>query len=259
MMITAENNLTNVIESGSVKATKSLSNNKIFLNVCRSWKAVLAEFISTSFLVFLGCMACIPIEGFSIQPPLYAPLAFGLAVLLNIQAFGHISGAHMNPAVTLGAVLWGKMSIALGFAYMIAQCSGAIAGYGILKAVSPLDLVHDGICTTQPHAQHTLAQALTIEVILTAALNFLNCAFWDPSNERSLESVSIKFGLTIAGLSITGGPLTGASMNPARTLGPALWTGTWNAHWVYWVGPFLGGALSAIFYKYVWLDRSEKD
>ncbi|CAH2071325.1 unnamed protein product, partial [Iphiclides podalirius] len=165
----------------------------------------------------------------------------------------------MNPSVTLGAMLWGKMSIALGLAYVIAQCVGAIAGYGILMAVAPVDLVPDGICTTQPHAQHTMLQAVAVEVILTAALNFLNCAVWDPSNEKSLESVSLKFGFTIAGLSLAGGPLTGASMNPARSLGPALWTGTWDSLWVYWIGPLLGGSLSAIFYKYVWLDNGEKE
>ncbi|CAG4992816.1 unnamed protein product [Parnassius apollo] len=165
----------------------------------------------------------------------------------------------MNPVVTLASVLWGKMSIAAGIAYILAQFAGSIAGYGILVAVSPVDLTTDGICTTQPHVQLTVPQALGIEVILTAALNFINCAVWDPVNKDSLESVSLKIGFTIAGLSIAGGPFTGASMNPARSLGPALWTSTWNAHWVYWIGPLLGGSLSAILYKYTWLKEGSNN
>ncbi|XP_013164815.1 PREDICTED: aquaporin-4-like [Papilio xuthus] len=256
MAVTPGKHLANVIESVSVKCRNKLSD-KILIKFCETWRAVLAEFISTLLLVLLGCLSCVPIQGLAYQPPLYAPLGFGFVVLFNIQAFAHISGAHMNPSVTLAAILWGKMSIGLGIAYMIAQCVGSILGYGILIALSPYDLITDGICTTQHHSALTVYQALAVEVILTAALNFLNCALWDPKNEKSLESVALKFGFTIAGLSIAGGPLTGCSMNPARSLGPAVWTGAWAAHWIYWVGPFLGGSLSAIFYKYVWLNNKD--
>ncbi|XP_068631250.1 aquaporin-like [Battus philenor] len=254
MTITPGNYFVDVIESVSVKDIKR-KGSETMSNFSAHWKAVLAEFISTLFLVFLGCMACVPLAGYSTQPALYGPFGFGLVVLFNIQAFGHISGAHMNPAVTLGAVIWGKVSILLGIAYAIAQCSGAIIGYGILMTVSPLDLVPEAVCTTQPHPQHTMIQAVAVEVILTAALNFLNCAVWDPANEASLESVSMKFGFTIAGLSIAGGELTGASMNPARSLGPVVWTGMWETHWVYWVGPLIGGSLSTLFYKLIWLNK----
>ncbi|KPI91347.1 Aquaporin-4 [Papilio xuthus] len=257
MTITPGNHLVNVIESVSVKDAKN-ANGKTKSKLIADCKAVLAEFTSTLLLVFLGCMACVPLEGFQIQPPLYGPFAFGFIVLFNIQAFGHISGAHMNPAVTLGAVLWGKMSVWLGIAYVIAQCAGSILGYGILMGVSPLDLVPNAVCTTQPHAQLTMLQAVAVEVILTAALNFLNCAVWDPANKASLESVSLKFGFTIAGLSIAGSELTGASMNPARSLGPVVWTGAWSTHWVYWVGPIIGGSISALFYKYIWLNTSKE-
>ncbi|XP_068631261.1 aquaporin AQPAe.a-like [Battus philenor] len=253
--MTTENHIVDVIKSVSVKGSKILPNREMLINFTSSWKAVTAEFISTLLLLFFGCMSCLPLQGHSNQPPLYAPFGFGFIVLFNIQAFGHISGAHMNPAVTLGAVLWGKMTIPLGIAYFIAQCSGAAIGYGMLLAVSPVDLIPAGICTTQFQTQLTEIQALAIEVVLTASLNFLNCAIWDPTNASNLESVSLKFGLTITGLSIAGGPLTGASMNPARSLGPALWTGQWSTHWVYWIGPLFGGSLSALFYKHVWLNK----
>ncbi|KAG6450911.1 aquaporin [Manduca sexta] len=221
------------------------------------WRAILAEFVSTMLLIVFGCMACIPLDGFTPQPPLYGPLGFGLTVSFNIQIFGHISGAHMNPAVTLAAVIWGSMSITLALAYALAQCIGAIVGYGILVAVAPINVLPIGVCLTMPHAGHTLIQALGVEMVLTAALSFINCACWDPVNAQKQESVAIKFGLAIAGLSIAGGPLTGASMNPARSLGPALWTSGWYAHWVYWVGPCVGSALAAFIYKFIWLKKQD--
>ncbi|XP_050353410.1 aquaporin-like [Nymphalis io] len=217
-----------------------------------NWRAVLSELVSTMSLLFFGCMTCIPIDGLPMNPPLYGTIGFGLVVLMNIQTFGHISGAHMNPAVTLAAVMWGKMSLSLGTAYFVAQCAGAVIGYGILIELSPVDM-SSGICATQPHAKHTVYQALAVEILLTVALVLIICAVWDPVNKNKDESNSIKLGLTIAALSIAGGPLTGASMNPVRSLAPALWTNTWNSHWIYWAGPFLGAAVAVLFYKYVWL------
>lgn len=216
------------------------------------WRAILAELVSTTLLLFLGCMTCIPLDGVNLNPPLYSPIGFGLIILFNIQAFGHISGAHMNPSVTLAAVIWGKMSVGLGITYALAQCTGAILGYGILMELLPADTSYDGICITQPHTRHTVNQAFMVEVLLTAALSFIVCAVWDPVNEEKNESNSIKFGLTVSGLAIAGGPLNGGSMNPARSLGPAVWTGRWTSHWIYWAGPLLGGAMAATFYKYIW-------
>ncbi|CAH2236300.1 aquaporin-like [Pararge aegeria] len=218
-----------------------------------NWRGILSELISTFLLLFLGCMACIPIDGFPKNPPMYGALGFGLIVLINIQTFGHISGAFMNPAVTLAAVIWGNMSIAVGLAYFVAQCLGAVMGYGALMGMSPIDLYPDGVCTTLPHEKHNIYQALGIEIFLTASLVFINCNLWDPVSADKVESNPIKLGLTVAGLSIAGGPLTGASMNPARSLAPAFWTDTWNGHWIYWVGPIVGSVLATLFYKYIWL------
>lgn len=220
------------------------------------WKAILAELVSTTLLVLFGCMSCIPIDGLTEQSPLYAPFGFGFAVMFNIQIFGHLSGAHMNPAVTLASVIWGGTSIAVGVAFFVVQCLGAFIGYGILIGLSPVDLSIEGICVTLPHHALTQFQSFGVEVILTATLTFVCCALWDPVNQHKQDSVPLKFGLTVAGLSIAGGPLTGASMNPARTLAPALWTGMWAFHWVYWAGPFVGATIAALFYKLVLLDRS---
>lgn len=241
-----------VTEDLVVKEICRQPKNIISLWCSNSYRAILAEFFATISLLFFGCMTCIPIDNLPMNPPLYGPLGFGLIVILNIQIFGHISGAHMNPVVTFSAIIWGNISLVLGIAYIIAQFFGAIIGYGLLVLLSPAN-ISTAVCITQPHARFTEYQALGVEILLTAGLVLANCAVWDHVNVNNNESISIKFGLIVAALSVAGGPLTGASMNPARSLGPAIWTNTWNAHWVYYAGPFLGSASATVFYKYVFL------
>lgn len=223
----------------------------------KEFKVILAEFVSTTFLVFLGCMANVPMDTSGIQPSMYGPVAFGVVVMFNISSFGHISGAHMNPSVTLSAILWGSVSLPLAVMYVVAQCGGAIVGYGLLLSVSPIDLIPSSVCVTQPHVDLSMYQALVIEIMLSSALSFINCAVWDLVSREKQDGVPFKFGFTILALSLAGGPLTGASMNPARSLGPAVWTGNWNTHWVYWVGPALGGAIAPLLYKLAWLETKK--
>lgn len=221
-----------------------------------NWRGVLSEFISTLMLVLLGCMSCVPVPG--INTSIYAPFAFGCVVMFNVQIFGHISGAFMNPAVTLASVIWGDTSIDLGICYVIAECVGAIAGYGILLQLTPFDLGKSGVCVTRPIEGMTELQTLGIEASITAALSFVCMSVWDPVNARKQDSTAIKFGLTVLGICLVAGALTGASMNPARSLGPAVWTGIWTQHWVYWVGPLVGSGLAAVLYKYVFFKRYRK-
>lgn len=220
-----------------------------------NWRPILAELISTTLLLLVGCMATIPIDTLPYQNAMYAPFGFGLVVMFNIQIFGHISGAFMNPAVTLAALLYGSISISKAIAYVIAESIGAILGFGILTTLSPVLVKENGVCMTEVHPQLNTLQAVGIEIVLTTALNFLNCAVWDPVNRDKPDSVPIKFGLAIAGLSLAGGPLTGASMNPVRSLAPALWTGRWEDQWVYWVGPLIGGILPTVIYKFMFLRK----
>lgn len=163
----------------------------------------------------------------------------------------------MNPAVTLAGVIWGNTSVALGICYAIVQIMGAVVGYGVLIALAPIDMRVYGICVTSPHLGLNNVQAMFIEVILTGALSLLNCGVWDSVNQHKQDSVPIKFGLAIIGLSIIGSPMTGASMNPARTLAPALWSGVYIDHWIYWVGPFLGAGITTILYKLIFVKRDK--
>lgn len=256
-MASSQNSLA-VINVTETKTAEDTSKSNTLAAWCSAkWKIILAELVSTSLLVLFGCMSCIPIEGLTEQSPLYAPFGFGFAVLFNIQMFGHISGAHMNPAVTLASVIWGSTSITVGVAYFIVQCLGAFIGFGILTGLSPVDVSVEKVCVLVPHHALNQFQSLGVEIVLTAALVFVCCGLWDPINQHKQDSVPIKFGLTVAGLSIAGGPLTGAGMNPARALGPALWTGAWAFHWVYWAGPFVGATIAVLFYKFIFLNRTQ--
>lgn len=251
MTVPAVQTLSEVVES-KVPRNNEPKSSSIWCWFSTQWRKILAEFISTMMLVLLGCLSSVPVTGEE-KTTLFTSLGFGMVVMFNIQIFGHISGAFMNPAVTLASVIYGNTSIALGIVYTIVQCLGAIVGYGLLDALTSMELSVGSICVTKPYYGQSILQSLFIEVAITVILMLVNCAVWDPVNKEKQESVPIKFGLTILGLSLIGGPFTGASMNPARTLGPAVWTNDWTDHWIYWVGPFLGTVISVVPYKYIYL------
>ncbi|XP_048507781.1 aquaporin AQPAe.a-like isoform X2 [Athalia rosae] len=222
----------------------------------------LAELVGTAILVFIGCMGCV---GSLADPPsqLQISLTFGFAVTCVIQLIGHISIAHINPAVTICSMILGLKSLPTGVIYMVGQVLGAVIGYGMLKVVTPSDLLHAGgdgssstsFCMTMVSTKLTLVQGLLTETVATGILIFLCCASWDPRNEKNSDSTALKFGLTVAALAMAATPYTGCSMNPARSFGPALWNNEWTGHWVYWLGPIVGSVIVSLAYKILWWPR----
>ncbi|EFN76752.1 Aquaporin AQPcic [Harpegnathos saltator] len=217
----------------------------------------LAELIGTALLVFLGCMGCVGSLGVT-PPHLQIALTFGLVVMVVIQSIGHISQAHINPAVTMGAVVLGKKSIPEALIYIVSQVIGGIVGYGILKVVTPKEQLTSGsidqadvFCVTDIHGSLSAIQGFLLEAIATGVLMLVVCSVWDIRNEKNTDSAPIKFGFTVAVLATTVGPYTGCSMNPARSFAPALWNNQWARHWIYWFGPIAGGLLSAFMYRTV--------
>lgn len=195
---------------------------------------------------------------------LQTALNFGLVVMIIIQSFGCISGAHLNPAVTVAASICETISLPMAAVYFVGQMLGGFIGYGLLKVVLPFSalMVTDashGICVTAPHPEISLVQALCIEFIITAVLALVCCGVWDSRNAKYHDSVALRFGFTIACLAITGGPFTGGSMNPARSFGPALWNNDFEAHWIYWVGPLAGAAVTSAFYRAVFRRKSNEN
>lgn len=240
-------------KSTSTISTKAL---KVIARWCiANWRKILAEFLATTSLVLFGCMGSCKFDNNKETPAIFIPLAFGIVIAINLQIFGHISGAHMNPVISLGAFIFGRISFPLTMVYMIVQCFGAICGFGLLIAIIPSSLKPDAMCTTYPRSELNTVEAIGIEMLLSAALILICCGLWDSRNKNNHDSISIRFGLMVTGLAMAGGHLSGASMNPARSLGPAVWNNTWDYHWIYWIGPFIGGAISSTFYSLIWKNN----
>ncbi|XP_035919975.1 aquaporin AQPAn.G-like [Anopheles stephensi] len=229
----------------------------------QAWKVFtlfLAEFFGTGMLLFGGCMA--GLDGFdNVTSNLSRGITFGMVVMMAFITFSATSGAIINPVVSLAAYIYGTLSFPLMLLYIVAQFAGALCGYGLLRAVTPWQYylqaleLGDGHCVTVPHASLSSGMALAVEILLTGILVWTNCGVWDPRNKKDSDSVPIKFAFLIAGLSIAGGPITGASMNPARTLAPAIWNHSYEGLWIYFAGPTVGSILMVTTYRYIfWQD-----
>ncbi|XP_061517102.1 aquaporin AQPAn.G-like [Anopheles gambiae] len=234
-----------------------ISNTTSFIIVSK----FLAEFFGTATLMFLGCMGCL--DGFdNVTTNLSRGIIFGFTVMIVILTFGVVSGAHINPVVSIAAYIYGDLSGTMVLVYFIAQFTGALCGYGLLMAVAPQDYFNQalvdgyGSCVTAPHNSLTSAGALAIEFIVTGILIWACCGVWDPRNADQQNSVPIKFALLVAAISVAAGPATGASMNPARTLSPCIWNNSYHKIWIYFVGPPLAGVIMPIVYKYVFRRES---
>ncbi|KAL6430847.1 hypothetical protein ACFW04_006986 [Cataglyphis niger] len=224
---------------------------------------VLAELIGTAMLVFLGCSACVGSLG-TPPPNIQTSLAFGIAIMIVVQSIGHISGAHINPAITVATVILGNKSLLMAGFYIVAQCLGSLIGYGLLKIIMPHDLLHDGkistidsFCTTNINDKLTAVHGLVIEALATGIFVFFACGIWDSRNAKNTDSVAIKFGLCISMLAFAFVPYTGCSMNPARTFGPAVWNNYWKNHWIYWLGPIGGAIIAALIYRCLFSPKTK--
>ncbi len=206
----------------------------------------LAEGIGTFGLVFAGCGA-IMIDTLSHGQITHVGvgLVFGLIITVMIYALGHISGAHFNPAVTLGFVLVRHFPVRRLFGYWLAQCSGAILAAGCLRLLlGPVA----NLGTTVPMGSGGAWQSFGLEVLLTFFLMFVIMAM--ATDTRAVgQAAALAIGSTVGLEALFAGPICGASMNPARSLGPALVSFTWTDQWVYVLAPLVGAALGALVYR----------
>lgn len=201
-------------------------------------RLLLAEAMGTFVLVFIGCGAVMIDARTGRLGPLGVAIAFGLAVAVMIAAVGHISGAHFNPAVTFA--LWARRRVRLRLVapYIVAQMTGAVAATLALRATLG-DI--GGLGATVPSGSP--GQAFVWECVLTAILvSVILAVATDP--RAVAQPAALMIGATIALAAIVGGPVSGASLNPVRTLAPALAGGPSTALWVYLTAPFVGAAVA---------------
>uniref|UniRef100_A0ABD2WBY8 Aquaporin n=1 Tax=Trichogramma kaykai TaxID=54128 RepID=A0ABD2WBY8_9HYME len=224
-------------------------------------KKGVAEMIGTAIIVFLGCLGCVGSLG-TAPTHLQICLSFGFAVMIAIVCTAHISGAHLNPAVTVGTIVCGYTSLASAAVYIISQMAGGVLGYALLKIITPQNHLHGGdpntaagFCATLLHPRVSILQGFFSEVIATGILVFMVCSISDSRNSRNTDSVAIKVGLAVAVLCFGFVPYTGCSMNPARSFGPALINNLWTDHWLFWFGPMVGALLSSLLYKSLFMPN----
>ena len=207
-------------------------------------RQLLAEAIGTFALVFAGCGAIVVDAKTGALGHVGVALTFGLVIMVMIYAVGHISGAHFNPAVTFAFALSRHFPWSRAIVYWAAQVAGALAGAALVLTLGRH--AHDG--ATLPSGSQV--QAFVWELVLTFFLMFVIMAV--ATDTRAVgEAAAIAVGGTVGLDALFGGPVTGASMNPARSLGPAVVSGDLHALWVYLVAPPLGAASAALTYRYL--------
>ena len=230
----------------------------------RAW---FAEAIATYALVFFGPLSVILSvvafgDGLTIESILMISLGHGVVIALMVYAFGHVSGAHINPAVTIPMMITKKISVADGIGYIIFQVIGAIIATLSLMAILPeigKPVLWGGHGGPSELLNHSIMSGFVVEVILTFFLVLV--IFMTVVHKKAPKSI---YGASIGGmvflLHLVGVPLTGASMNPARSLAPAVATGDaglLEIQWLYWVAPIIGGIIAGVVMNYVFINKDE--
>jgi aquaporin NIP len=213
-------------------------------------RALVAEAIGTFALVFAGCGAIMVDAKTHQLGHIGVAITFGLVIMFGIYAVGHISGAHFNPGVTFAFALSRHFPWSRATAYWAAQLVGALTAAALLRA--SLGNVAD-VGATQPSGSQ--GQAFLWELVLTFFLMFVIMAV--ATDTRAVgEAAAIAIGGTVGLDAMFGGPISGASMNPARSIGPAFVSGNLDALWLYIVAPILGASLAAVAYQFVRGEQS---
>jgi aquaporin NIP len=206
-----------------------------------------AEALAAFALVFAGCGAIVADARYDgVLGAVGVSLVFGLIIMVMVYATGHLSGAHINPAVTIAFTLSRHFPPRDAVAYLAGQLAGATAGAVVLLAVWPDQPGNLGATVPSVGA----GSAFVYELVLTAFLMFVIMAV--ATDTRAVgAAAAIAIGGTVGLDALFGGPVTGASMNPARSFGPALAAGEWHDFWIYLAGPIAGAALGALAYQLV--------
>ena len=232
-------------------------------------RACFAEAIATFGLVFFGPLSVILSvvvfgDGLSIEAIIMISLGHGAIIALMVYAFGHVSGAHINPAVTIPMMITKKISVADGVGYIVSQVIGGIIATLSLMVILPeigKPVLWGGHGGPSELLNNSVMSGFAVEVILTFFLVVV--IFMTAVHKKAPKSV---YGASIGGmvflLHIVGIPLTGASMNPARSFAPAIVTGDaglLEIQWLYWLAPIIGGIIAGVIMNYVFINKDEQE
>ncbi|KAL7152452.1 hypothetical protein ABFS83_04G098000 [Erythranthe nasuta] len=225
-----------------------------------SVKAYIAEFISTLLFVFAGVGSAIAYNKLTSDSALdpaglvAVAVSHGFALFVAVAIAANISGGHVNPAVTFGLAVGGQITILTGLFYWVAQLLGAVVASFLLTFVTgglatPIHGVGAGVGAVQ---------GVVMEIIITFALVYTVYATAVDPKKGSLGTIApLAIGLIVGANILAAGPFSGGSMNPARSFGPAVASGDFSDHWIYWVGPLIGGGLAGLVYSNVYIGHGE--
>ncbi|XP_074656213.1 aquaporin AQPAe.a-like [Tubulanus polymorphus] len=219
------------------------------------WRSMVCECLGSFFYVFLTIACTLNWDDHYEVSVVFKALVHGVTLTTLVQCFGHISGGHLNPAVTVAMMSSFKISPLRGLFYMFAQIGGAIAGtaliYGLVPAVFRGDM---GMADVRHYV--TVSQTFGIEFLTAFIFVFTFFATVDP-NRPTLGSQPLAIGIAMSMAYLTGCRYTDCLVNPVRALGPAFITNTWTSHWVFWVGPMMGGVVAGVMYEFIF-DPSKR-
>ncbi len=222
-------------------------------------KQSIAEAFGAFVLLVIGAGSILTATAMSDVNLLVIAFAHGLAIFIGVSAVGHVSGGHFNPAVTFGFLITGNIAPLTAVAYWGSQLLGAVIGVLLLsvifsgsESVSVMGYAAEATNLGVPalHGDISVPIGILIEAAMTFILVFV--IFQVAVDEKGPSTIApLAIGMTITLTALMSGPLTGAALNPARAFGPALISGYWTDHYVYWIGPLLGGGIGALVAAYV--------
>ncbi|CAF0949311.1 unnamed protein product [Adineta ricciae] len=249
-------------KTNSVKQTMSNQESKtnIFSNIVQP---IIAELIGTTFFILIGLLgACNDDNKYH---SLTTAFSFGFSLIIFIASLGHISGGHFNPAVTFGMFIAGAVDLKKGSLYILMQLIGGAMAAGIFRLLSHTTVYHRCyggatflVTVKTPKGSNGYIldridwwEGLSLELLLTFV--FVTVILLVSVNQKSKSSFApIYNGIALCACILASNMLTGGSLNPARSLGPAIFANVWSHHYIYWIGPLIGGTIAGGFYRYIW-------
>jgi len=221
------------------------------------WRCILAEGLGS--LLFLLCVTSVALPWGNTDTSannVEIGIGIGLSIASLAQAFGHVSGGHLNPAVTFAHMLALKISIVKGLLYIVAQIVGGIIGAALTYGCTP-KANRATLGVTAPAPGVSAGQGFVMELLFTFILVFFVFSITDPKKKTEPYGTTLGIGVVIWVCHVCLIPFTGCGINPTRSFGPAVVMDSWQDHWIYWIGPLLGAALAALLYHVIFFVDDE--